>query len=112
MANGMEQDIRDIRKEVGVIQRDGCGQRKSQDEAISGLWREVDTINAGRSEFMRNILVSVLGMVLLLLFGNFIVTKSTISEAMKANDASASAIATENQRLLRQLATDIKAGKR
>ncbi len=107
MANGMEQDIRDIRKEVTTIQRDGCGQRVTQDKSIGDLWKSINAINDGRGDFMRNILLSVVGMVLLLLLGNFLVTKATISEAMKTNDASAAAIATENRDMLRQIKKEL-----
>ena len=108
MANGVEQDIRDIRKEVNVIQRDGCGHKIAHEESIGKLWGAIGSINSGRGEFMRNILLSVFGMVLLLLLGNFIVTKATISDAMKTNDVAAATIAAENRELLKQISKELK----
>jgi len=111
MANGIEQDVRDIRREVSEIQRDGCGHKTAHDKGISDLWGTVETIKKSQGELVRNVVLSVAGLVLALMIANFFVTKQTIATMVKDTETSAAAIAAENRVLLQEIRKDIKNGK-
>jgi hypothetical protein len=108
MANGIEQDVRDIRKEILTIQRDGCGHKHTHETNIEKLWEAIESIKEGQGILLRNVVLSVFGVVLSLMVANFFVTRQTV-QAMAENTQSTTAnIASENRAMLKALTEEIK----
>ena len=105
MANGIEQDVREIRALAQKIDRDGCGHNQDHEGNVRALWIETADIKKSQGAFFMKIIFTVMALVLTLMLGNFFITKQTIAGM---EDSTAAVIATQNQKMLKSLTEEIR----
>ena len=112
MANGIEADIREVRASVHRIDREGCGQRVAQEDSIKALWESVEAIKKGQGDLLRNVVLSVLAVVITAMIGNFFLTRQTMADMVKTSVSTsaevAAKISAQNQEILKAMSEEIR----
>ena len=112
MANGIEADVREVRTAMQRIDREGCGLREVHDDSIRELWKAVDAIKKGQGDLLRNVVLSVLAVVITAMIGNFFLTKQTMGDMVKTSVSTsaevAAKISAQNQEILKALSEEIR----
>ena len=86
MANGVEQDIRDLRRDVKVIAEKGCAHKEAHDKSITEIWTAFGEERKERQgTFIKTIimvLVIVAGAMVANIFATSTVVEQTITKVM------------------------------
>ena len=82
MSNGIEQDVRDIRKDVQDIATRGCAHKEAHEKSIGELWTAIATEQKERSAMFIKITLLLLTITLTGVFASYYATSSAVEAAV------------------------------
>lgn len=82
MANGAEQDIRDIRADVKDIATKGCAHKESHEKSISDLWSAMNNESKERSAMFTKFVLLILAITVTGIFASYYATSSAVEAAV------------------------------
>jgi hypothetical protein len=82
VANGIEQDIREIRADIKSIAEKGCAHKDGQDGSIKDLWLAVKSESKERVAMFTKFVLLILTIVVAGVFSSYYVTSSAVEAAV------------------------------